>query len=89
MSPDGAARSALEPVRMPPPPGSRSSEEIRRDIVRQREELGRSVGALRGRVAEITDVRRQIREHRTQILAGVAIAGFIIGGVVAFRRRRA
>jgi hypothetical protein len=70
-----------------PPPGSRSAAEIRRDIVQQRQELGRSIGALRGRVNELTDVRRQIRKHRTELLAGAAIAGFLIGGAIALRRR--
>ena len=69
------------------PPGSRSAEEIRRDIVRQREELGRSVTALRGRVSALTDVRRQVREHRGQLLAGAAVVGFIVGGAIALRRR--
>ena len=31
----------------PPPPGTRSAEQIRGDIVRQRHELSRSVDALR------------------------------------------
>ena len=69
------------------PPGSRSAEEIRRDVVRQREELGRSVTALRGRVSALTDIRRQVREHRGQLLAGAAVVGFIVGGAIALRRR--
>lgn len=67
---------------------NRSSEQIRRDIEIQREELGRSVETLRGRVAELTDWRRQVREHRREIIAGAAIAGFVIGGIIALRRRR-
>ena len=43
----------------------RSPAEIRRDIDLQRQDLGRSVEALRGRVAELTDWRRQVREHRS------------------------
>jgi hypothetical protein len=66
----------------------RSASEIRRDLVRTREELTRSLEALRHRVGELTDVRRQFREHRTEILAGAAIAGFVVGGIVALRRRR-
>jgi hypothetical protein len=71
-----------------PPPGSRSAEQIRRDIVQQREELSRSVDALRNRWVQVTDVRRQIREHRTQLAVGAAVVGFLIGGAVALRRRR-
>jgi Protein of unknown function (DUF3618) len=66
----------------------RSPAEIRRDIDLQRQDLGRSVEALRGRVAELTDWRRQVRDHRDQLIAGAAIAGFVVGGFLALRRRR-
>jgi Protein of unknown function (DUF3618) len=67
---------------------NRSAQEIRRDVEVQREELGRSVETLRARVAELTDWRRQIREHRRELIAGAAIAGFVVGGIIALRRRR-
>jgi hypothetical protein len=78
-----------EPVR-PSTPGApgRSSAQIRRDIDFQRQDLGRSVEALRGRVAELTDWRRQVREHRRELMVGAAVVGFAIGGLVALRRRR-
>jgi orotate phosphoribosyltransferase-like protein len=66
----------------------RNSSQIRRDIELQREELGRSVDALRNRVRELTDWRRQVREHRRELVVGAAIAGFAIGGLIALRRRR-
>lgn len=72
----------------PPPPGSRSAEQIRHDIVQQRQELSRSVDALRNRWGQITDVRRQISEHRTELAVGAAVVGFLIGGAIALRRRR-
>ena len=65
----------------------RSSGQIRADIERQRSELGRSVEALRGRVAELTDWRRQVREHRRELAIGAAVLGFAIGGLIARRRR--
>jgi hypothetical protein len=34
-------------------------------------------------VAELTDWRRQLREHRKEALIGAAVAGFVIGGGVA------
>ncbi len=75
-----------------PRPGApgRSSEEIRRDIDLQQAELATSVVALRSRVTELTDWRAQISEHREQLIKGAAIAGFVVGTVVAFRafRRR-
>ena len=78
---------AGEPVarRASPPPG-RTSAEIRADIERQREELGHSVEALRNRVTELTDWRRQVREHRRELIIGAAVVGFAVG-VMAFRRR--
>ena len=66
----------------------RSSSQIRRDIDAQRQDFGRSVEALRGRVTELTDWRRQVREHRRELVTGAAIVGFAIGGLVALRRRR-
>jgi type VI protein secretion system component VasF len=71
----------------PPPPGSRSAEQIRRDIVQQRQQLSRSVDALRHRWIEATDVKRQIQEHRTELAVGAAVVGLLVG-LVAFRRRR-
>ena len=65
----------------------RSAAEIRRDIDLQRQDLGRSVEALRGRVAELTDWRRQVSEHRSQLIVGAAVAGFAVG-LMAMRRRR-
>jgi hypothetical protein len=65
----------------------RSAEQIRRDIELQREELGRSVDALRSRVRELTDWRRQVREHRRELVIGAAVVGFAVGGLIALRRR--
>jgi hypothetical protein len=66
----------------------RSSAEIRADIERQRQELSRSVEALRTRVTELTDWRRQVREHRRELVVGAAIVGFAVGGLIALRSRR-
>jgi hypothetical protein len=66
----------------------RTPAQIRRDIDVQRQDLGRSVEALRGRVAELTDWRRQVNEHRSQLITGAAIAGFALGGLMMLRRRR-
>ena len=72
----------------PPPSGTRSADQIRRDIIQQRQELSRSVDALRSRWVQVTDVRRQIREHRTELAVGAAVVGFLIGGAIALSRRR-
>src|SRR5262245_22391019 len=71
----------------PPPPGTRSAEQIRNDIVEQRQELSRSVDALRHRWVEATNVKRQIREHQTELTVGAAVIGLAIVAI-ALRRRR-
>jgi hypothetical protein len=71
-----------------PAPGTRSADQIRSDIVQQRQEFGRSVEALRSRWVQVTDVRRQIREHRTELAIGAAVVGFLVGGAIALGRRR-
>jgi Protein of unknown function (DUF3618) len=73
---------------VPPPPGSRSAEQIRHDIVQQRQELSRSVDALRHRWVQVTDVKRQIREHRTELAVGAAVVGLLVGAIAIRRRRR-
>jgi hypothetical protein len=71
-----------------PPPGSRSAEQIRADIVARRRQLARDVDSLRGRVDEITDWRGQLRKHRGQLIAGAAVAGALAAGVAYLRWRR-
>jgi hypothetical protein len=88
-STDVYVSGAGEPVgRAAPGAPRRSSDQIRADIERHRSELSRSVDALRGRVAELTDWRRQIREHRRELAIGAAVIGFALGGMIARRRRR-
>jgi hypothetical protein len=89
MSEDVVYRTgAGEPVARATGPPGRNSEQIRRDIEVQRGELGRSVEALRTRVGELTDWRRQMREHRRELVLGAAVVGFAVGGLIALRRRR-
>jgi hypothetical protein len=68
-------------------PEPRSPEQIRRDIAVQQQQLGSSVQALRAKVTELTDWRRQVQEHRSQLIAGAAVAGFAVG-LMAMRRRK-
>jgi hypothetical protein len=80
---------SVDPTRAPTAgrPG-RSAAEIRRDIDIQRRQLGGSVEALRGRVTELTDWRRQVNEHRSQLIVGAAVVGFAIGVRAMLKRRR-
>jgi hypothetical protein len=66
----------------------RSPAEIRRDIEIQRQQLGSSVEALRNRVTELTDWRRQASEHKRELIIGAAAVGFAIGVRAMLRRRR-
>ena len=66
----------------------RSAAEIRRDIDLQRQQLGSSVEALRGRVTELTDWRRQIDSHKRELVIAAAAVGFAIGVRAMLRRRR-
>lgn len=66
----------------------RTADQIRRDIDVQRQDLGRSVEVLRNKVAELTDWRRQVSEHKNELVIGAAAVGFAIGGFLALRRRR-
>jgi 3-dehydroquinate dehydratase len=86
-APDIYVSGAGEPVARPAPKPRRTSAEIRRDIESQREQLGHSVEALQTRITELTDWRRQVREHRRELIIGAAIVGFAVGGLLALRRR--
>jgi hypothetical protein len=66
----------------------RSPAQIRSDIDAQRESLGTSVEQLRDRVTELTDWRRQVREHKRELAIGAAVVGFAIGGLIALGRRK-
>lgn len=70
----------------------RSPEEIRASIEANRKDLAVSLGRLRGEVAELTDWRKQLKQHQKQVLIGAAVTGFVLGGGIAavgglFRRR--
>ncbi len=62
---------------------SRTPEEIRDSIERNRQELGTAVTQLRVEVVKLTDWRAQLRKAEPQILIGAGVAGFVIGGGIA------
>jgi hypothetical protein len=80
----GAGEPVARPARVP---SERSSQDIRSDIEAARVELGQSVESLRGRVRDLTDWRRQVREHQRELVIGAAVTGFLVGGIIALRRR--
>jgi hypothetical protein len=64
----------------------RSAAEIRSSIEANRMELASSIERLRGEVAQLTDWRAQVQRHRTQLIAGAAVVGLVVG-LRALRRR--
>jgi hypothetical protein len=66
----------------------RSADQIRKDIDVQRVQLGTNVEALRGKVTEVTDWRRQVEEHKQQLIIGAAAVGFLVGIKLMRSRRR-
>ena len=67
----------------------RTPEQIRASIAANQAALATSLTQLRGEVVAIADWRRQINRNRPKVLAGAAVAGFVIGGGIAaiFGRR--
>ena len=61
-------------------PESRSPQQIRASIEQNRRELGTSLEKLRGEVVRATDWRGQMLRHRTQVVVGAVVAGFVLGG---------
>ena len=71
---------------------TRTPEQIRASIEHNRRELAHSLERLRAELAEATDWRKQIAEHKKQVIIAAAAAGFLLGGGLAglaglFRRR--
>jgi hypothetical protein len=77
----------IQPTSSTGMPG-RSAEQIRKDIDIQRQQLGTSVEALRGRVTELTDWRQQVEDHKRELMIGAAAIGFVVGVRLMFGRRK-
>lgn len=72
---------------------TRTPEQIRASIEKNRKELAVSIGTLKTEVAEATDWRKQLAANQQNVMIGAAVAGFVLtGGIAAigglFRRRR-
>jgi hypothetical protein len=62
---------------------ARHPQEIRQDVRETRRELEYSLGDLKAKVRELTDWKKQLREHRQPAMIGAATAGFVLGGGIA------
>jgi hypothetical protein len=66
----------------------RSVAEIRSSIESNRMELGLAVENLRGEVTHLTDWRAHVERHRSELMAGAAVVGLLVGARLLRRRRR-
>ena len=66
----------------------RSAAEIRSSMESNRMELALSVDRLRGEVTRMTDWRGHVERHRTELSAGAAVVGLLIGARLLRRRKR-
>ncbi len=61
----------------------RTPEQIRASVEETRRDLTYSLNDLQGKIAEITDWRRQLERNKRAAVIGAAVAGFVIGGGIA------
>ena len=66
----------------------RTPAEIRSSIEANRQELAVSVERLRGEVTRMTDWRAHVERHRSEIVAGAAVVGLLVGVRMLRGRRR-
>jgi hypothetical protein len=73
---------------------TRSTEEVRRDIATEREQLADAVEDLRSGIGEVADIGGKVRERLPVVAAGALGAGFVLAGGIGatmrlvFRRGR-
>lgn len=65
------------------PRAPRTPDEIRASIAERQGELAGSLTELRREIVSIADWRAQINRNRGKVLAGAAVAGFVLGGGIA------
>jgi hypothetical protein len=65
----------------------RSAKQIKRDMEQTRAELSNDVMALRAKVSQLTDWRRQASEHRNELITAGAATGALLAGWLALKRR--
>ena len=65
----------------------RSTEDVRRDIAREREQLADAVEDLRSGIGEVTDVTEKLRAKLPVVATGALGAGFFLAGGVGATMR--
>jgi hypothetical protein len=66
---------------------SRTSEQVRNEVVAERERLADAVDSLRAEVKEATDIRSKVRRNLPVVTAGAVGAGFLLAGGVGATMR--
>ncbi len=72
---------------------ARTPEQVRSSVEATRQDLTYSLNDLQSKVTALSDWRRPLRENKNAVIAGAAVAGFVLGGGIAatlslLRRRR-
>ena len=62
---------------------ARAPNEIRDSVRDTRRDLEYSIGDLKAKLAELTDWKRQLSEHRQTALIAAGATGFVVGGGIA------
>jgi hypothetical protein len=66
---------------------TRTQEDIRRDIEREREQLGGAVEHLRGSLGEAADIGGKLKSKLPVVAAGAASVGFVLAGGIGATMR--
>ena len=66
---------------------SRTPDQVRDEVVAERERLADAVDTLRAEVKEATDIRSKVRAHLPVVAAGAAGAGFLLAGGIGATMR--
>jgi hypothetical protein len=66
---------------------TRSTEEIRRQIEAERDELATAVDTLRAEIGEATNVGAKLKAKLPAVAAGALGAGFVLGGGIGATMR--
>ena len=66
---------------------SRTPEQIRNEVVAERERLADAVDSLRAEVKEATDIRSKVRNNLPVVAAGAVGAGFFLAGGIGATMR--
>ena len=66
---------------------SRTSEQVRNEVVAERERLADAVDSLRAEVKEATDIKSKVRRHLPVAAGGAIGAGFLLAGGIGATMR--